>query len=292
MNAARKTQRRMRVAGATALALSIAAGCTAEQPPSRPTFQPTPYSTAVLNDKPVAYWRLDETEDVWVFDRTDHGNTGQLQGKVLIQQPGAIAEGGSYAMAFDGLGARINIPDAPSLQITSGSLTIECWIKPTEQAGDVFILSKGEAGVQTEYGLLLSDGVLAYQSVVEMYPSKALSPVADAWTHVAVTITRNRTGRLYLNGTLSDTFSIIGGHGVTAGNHPFSIGGQRGTRSGFRGAIDEVAVYDRALPTERIAQRVELRQTSSVTPSFGCGLVAFFLFPSSGRVCASKGPTL
>jgi hypothetical protein len=244
--------RRWRTSTFLALSLTMAACSGPRQEPS------SAYRKQVLEDSPVAYWRLDETFGTSVFDQTQNNNNGTIEGAVSLQQTGATASDGNAASLFKKTG-QVVVPNNDLLQMKERSVTLEAWIKPTSiQRGEVWILCKGKAGEQTEYGMVLMDGILAYQSIADLYTSKSDVLPQGTWSHVAVTIDRNTTGIFYVNGVEAGTFAPTGNRAITIANQPVMIGNQAGLQATFLGTIDEPAIYPQPLTGEQLLRHVTL----------------------------------
>jgi hypothetical protein len=242
----------------TALCLTaVACGVEPAVQSGPPPQGASAYRAAVLADGPIGYWRLDETHGVRAYDQSATGSHGTIEAVVALQQPGATGDGDA-AMQLNGTG-RIFVPDNPSLQVKSGNLTLEAFVKPSQiKAGLSIILCKGRAGIQTEYCLGLLAGRVAYQSVAEQYVSSSEPLPVDRWSHIAITIAGNATGRFYVNGVAAGTFSTTSNHLVTAAELPVCIGAEAAMTDGwFFGAIDEAAIYNHTLTAERLGQHVE-----------------------------------
>ena len=240
-----------------ALCLSMGACGTPPGRSSGPPVQgPSAYREAVLADRPVGYWRLDETDGARAYDQSDAGNHAAIEAVVGLKQMGATTGDGNAAMQFNGQG-RIFVSDSASLQMKS-AITLEAWVKPmTIQRGQTFVVCKGRAGVQTEYCLALMDGIPAYQSVVEQYMATSGALPTGVWTHIAVTIVDNAAGTFYVNGVAAGTFAETTNHIITTSTHPVVVGAEADATGGwFMGMIDEVAVYDHPLTAERLARHV------------------------------------
>ncbi|WP_276132624.1 choice-of-anchor L domain-containing protein [Polluticoccus soli] len=173
---------------------------------------------------------------------------------VVVNQPGK-------ALHFDGINDWIGIPVMPA--INSIPVTLEAMVKPElRPEGDVFypnnVLSNDLPG---NYGL--GFGVNVYNGgsrIVIEYKNgfheilNAPGIVADQWSHVAVVYNLGNF-KVFVNGTevasinhaavaLNNTVHMhIGKHNDDAGY---------GTRRFFKGAIDEVRVWNRALCSAEI----------------------------------------
>jgi hypothetical protein len=240
------------------LTSSILASC-AEGSAARPGQPPSPYREQVLADQPVGYWRLDEASGHVAFDQSTNHNDGVIAKGVTTGYPGAIPTDMDAAMFFDGISAEVSVPSSASLEIAGGSVTLEAWVKYIGLQGtQVTIIGKGTAGVQTEYGLVLVDGVPGYQSVVERYLASSGSLVPGVWTHVAVTVAANEVGTFYVNGVGAGTFPASNGHVVTRAHQPVTIANEAGIPSRFVGGIDDAAIYAYALTAQQISRHVAL----------------------------------
>src|SRR4051812_10974791 len=72
----------------------------------------------------VAAYAFDEGSGTTAADASDNGNDATLVGA-------AFSSSGKYggALSLNGSSARLNVPDAASLDLTSG-MTLEAWVRP------------------------------------------------------------------------------------------------------------------------------------------------------------------
>jgi hypothetical protein len=188
---------------------------------------------------------------------------GSFYGGVAFA-PGKVGQ----CFAFDGVNGAINVPDAPALALTN-SLTIEGWLFVTNAPAalgevllrgdqrfglDPYSLSvRSDDGVSAILGFGLTDQSDHVAAINSLMPT-------GVWTHVAATL-EGATGlmRLYTNGVAAAETSTairplgpldpLYSPGVGIGNHssqpgPFLMP--------FRGRIDELSVYNRALLTSEV----------------------------------------
>lgn len=106
------------------------------------------------------------------------------------------------------------------------------------------------------YALLLEHGQPKFERFVDEVPTyiRIDQPLdTNAWTYLAATFD-GATGTLFINGVQAGTLSDI--RAVPAHVTPAFIGAPSGELSsdpyGFIGAIDEVAVYDHVLTSDRL----------------------------------------
>lgn len=180
------------------------------------------------------------------------------------------------ALHFDGSnedpsnGKYVEILDNPSLDITDG-LTIEAWIKIDAYipGSHQSIVSKiGGPHVERSYSLILvpnsndEENIIFWTSSSSdgQYPA-LMGPVIplNAWVHVVgVKDSGSSSARIYLNGVLAASGNVQ--HPIYSGSAPVTIGANSlistwdppSPRDFFNGAIDEVAIYNRALSAEEI----------------------------------------
>jgi Concanavalin A-like lectin/glucanases superfamily len=141
------------------------------------------------------------------------------------------------------------VPDAPALNLTTG-MTMMAWVKPAE-AGSMRIIDKGRSGFNDAYMMDTHPaGNLRIITSRGGFSKNVTLPV-DAWTHVAVTYDDTAL-TLYLNGQQLDQVTTTGPLTVT--DLPLHIGADSGGGSQFRGVLDGVMLWKRALTAEEIAR--------------------------------------
>lgn len=251
------------------------------------------YERVVLAKQPVAYWRLGEVRGPEAWDRTGHGHTGRYYGTPVFQSPGAIQGDANTAIALDGRGAYIEVPNHRAFsQPTSGrGLTVEVWMRPdvldfAGETDDPYIhwLGKGEP-TQQEWALRFYNGTSADRpnriSAYLFNPAGGLGAgayfqdplTAGEWLHVVacfdpgdaettgagVQIYKNGVRRLGppAPGTLYHTlrWQIRPRHGTA----PLRLGTRDG-KSFFTGGLDEVAIYPRVLSGREILENYTAAQ--------------------------------
>jgi hypothetical protein len=191
-------------------------------------------------------------------DESGNGNHGQASGATLTQDRFGNPDSAYY---FDGVDNYIEIPDNDTLDITN-AITITAWIKPTD-------LTKLYQYVVVKRDDSPPDGPGGNVYDLDIYPGKVrsifhyqgggsttkeatgnTSIIENIWQHIAVT----------WDGTIITVYY----NGQPDGTGPFSglikTSGRRleiGSYSGgaatfFKGIIDEVRIYNRALSASEI----------------------------------------
>jgi hypothetical protein len=209
-------------------------------------------SVTVSNSAPapaglVAAYGFDEAAGiVQVTDASGRGNTGTISGATRTTA-GKI--GG--ALSFNGTNAWVTVKDAASLDLTTG-MTIEAWVKPSALAGWRSVVLK-EATGGLAYALYSGNNAGRPAGYVHISNDVAAPGTADmvanVWTHLAVTYD-GTTLRLFVNGVRVRSQSAPGAAMTTGG--ALRIGGNSVWGEYFKGLIDEVRIYNRALTGSEI----------------------------------------
>jgi hypothetical protein len=194
----------------------------------------------------VAAYGFNEGTGVQTKDASGQGNTGTLSNAIWT----ASGKYGS-ALSFNGTSAWVTIADAASLHLTTG-MTLEAWVRPTSGSGwRSAILKETPGGLAWSlYTANNGSRPVGYAHVDADVPVTGTAAVAlNAWTHVALTFD-GAALRLYVNGTLLSTTNLAGA--MATSTSALRIGGNAVWGEYFKGLIDEVRIYNRALGVSEI----------------------------------------
>lgn len=217
----------------------------------------------------VGSWRLDEGQGTLAVDSSGFGNNGNVEGNATW-----VPGHSGTALSFDGSGGGgVQVPDSSSLE-PSSAVTVTAWVRSSGSPGTYrYILAKGATGcTAASYGLYTgpSGGLRFYVSTKHGTIYRTSPDSGDAiWNaewHLITGTYDGATVRLYVDGvqvgagtqwsqpleyTLSDSNDLF------IGDYPGC------TAHGFRGAIDEVTVWNRALSAAEIAAAASGPQPTS-----------------------------
>ena len=228
--------------------------------PRAVTVPITGYAKVVMADDPVAFWRLDESDGnptavdaAGSFDGTYTPGLGSITYGVATGIPHET----NKAVSVTAKG-QVEIPWALELN-PHGPFTVEVWFEPLSQSSDyrAVFSSDGLGGGTGPNGWLLyqqPDNTLAWVLFSQGWNGAWLwgggGIQANTWSHAALTHDGARF-RTYLNGNLAgaqafDAF-IPNMDGYTSLGFRFDANG-----SGFEGAIDDVAFYNKALTLDQV----------------------------------------
>jgi hypothetical protein len=207
----------------------------------------------------VAWWTGDGTADDLVG-----GNHGTLRNGAGFA-PGMVGEG----FSLDGIDDFVLIPDNRSLDMTS-ALSFELWFKMTGLgASGAGVFDKRNPSGPVNYGLYISSsgGVNLYYDDPGVsggdVPGNALElethfpiPTLNQFHHFAGTYRQADAShielKMYIDGQVAEVRTFSGNLSNTVNRWPVTIGMVGGVCCPFKGVIDEVSLYSRALSATEI----------------------------------------
>ncbi|MEO6809866.1 MAG: LamG-like jellyroll fold domain-containing protein, partial [Isosphaeraceae bacterium] len=249
-----------------------------EQVSGRPRRTPDaangPYAQAVLQAKPLAYWRLSEMDGSTANDETGQGHEANYRDGIAFalegpQSPGFSGPGvvnRSAHLAGGWLSAKLPAPGA--------DYSVELWFwnglpnDARDVTGNLVALGNFALGIGGKSG---SQGRL-FVSNAEADPvltgKTELAP--KTWHHVAL-VCAGKTVTVYLDGRTDPEIKGELDREPSDADPEVFIGGRGDGAFSFEGKIDEVAVYDRSLAANDAAAHVKaagflLGQSSETIP--------------------------
>jgi hypothetical protein len=206
------------------------------------------YAAEVLADGPVAYWRLDDTDPTSLYDRGPNGYHGHYEGAVELGEPEIFPGAQGRSVRFGGGSGDLAVVGGDVLDFAGTvPLSIELWVRPGDIAGS--LVSKATYDGTDYQGWLL---VLRQENTPDFMLSETVGAPSqvsnEAFTHVVGTYD-GTTGRVYQDGTEIVARSLVSVLPDTT--EPIRIGSHPSWGS-FDGWIDEIALYDKALPPDRV----------------------------------------
>jgi hypothetical protein len=197
---------------------------------------------------PVAAYSFDAGSGTTLADVTGNGNTGTITGATWST---AGKNGG--ALSFDGTSDWVTIADAAGLDLTTG-MTLEAWVNPQRLQSNWRLVAVKEGTGVLAYALYANSDTKRPRGAVRAggTESDVRGPAAlgqNAWTHVAATYD-GATLRLFVNGAEVATRSVTGAIATT--NGPLRIAGSSIRAEWYKGLIDDLRLYNRALTAAEI----------------------------------------
>jgi beta-galactosidase len=173
----------------------------------------------------------------------------------LSGQPATVDGHQGKALRFSGLDDFVEVYRDPRLDIT-GSLTLDAWVKPDAWTGDLTVIAKGDHAyalkmkTQTTLEFFVHSG--DWRTVHAEVPADfygnwhRLTGTYDG-TALRLYIDGRQVGSTAFTGAIDKTF-----YEVNVGRNPEVMQDQYGGRMAH-GTIDDVRIYDQALPADVLA---------------------------------------
>jgi glucose/arabinose dehydrogenase/PKD repeat protein len=238
---------RTRTAAAAVAGHACGAPVTPSPSDSSPSTPPPSTPSPSAPGGPVAEWGFDEPRGRTVKDSAG-GNRGRISGAVRTR--GRFGGG----LSFDGRNDWVTVPDQPSLDL-SRAMTLEAWVRPARR-GARSVLVK-ERGKRLSYALYARPSAHVFTTAEHALRGPRALPLRR-WAHLAMTWD-GRVVRMYVDGRQVTSHALAGRAVRSRG--PLRIGGNAIWPEFFKGDIDEVRVYDRALGTSEIVRDRQTRIT-------------------------------
>jgi hypothetical protein len=215
----------------------------------------------------IAAYDFEEASGFVAIDASDRGSHGTLGGAFRTGH-GRFGKG----LFFDGIDDWVTVNDAASLNLTAG-MTLEAWVHPDEpMTGRHTILFKEAPPADASYQLDANSD--ADRSAVgifignQRYLQGGPWLMPDTWAHLAGTYDGIAL-RLYLNG--DEVAHRTQSGPIEASDGVLRIGGNSFWGEFFRGHIDEIRVYNRALNAAEISADMNTPIATSSPPIFLIG---------------------
>ena len=196
----------------------------------------------------VAHWAFDEGAGSTAVDSVAGGHNGKIHDAEWVEGRNSVGK----ALRFDGERSWVDCGNADALNLAN-EFTIEAWIKPENPgAHNMTIVAKGyryagrfnlRMGIPWDRSkLMLENGA---------YRTHEIPIPLEAWSHVAGVCDGQRVA-IFVDGELLSERPF--GGGFKPNKKAMTIGQSIGAPGGefFKGLIDEVRIYDRALPKYKL----------------------------------------
>jgi concanavalin A-like lectin/glucanase superfamily protein len=222
---------------------AVAASVLACAALAAPAAASADYSTSVLADGPLTYYRLNEAAGSGVAADASPNHVDGTASNATFGFTPAPFSGAVSAVSFSGNGSI-------SASLAAQARTAELWVRPTKKNSQMSLVTLGDPAADG-----WSVGIGARHKLVFTTGNKTISsrlPVGTSrWTMVDVTWTATQVS-FALNGgqTQYKTFTLPVAAPGPASDTGLVVG--NGPLGGVQGAIDEVALYPLALTRAQI----------------------------------------
>lgn len=226
---------------------------------------PSAYATVVLSDSPVAYWRFEETSGTIAKNSAATGSPYDLTLSAGfaagdLGKAGLIANDlANKAVFFSGsTSASVPFGASTSALKASSAFTVEAWVRlaTAPDAGTYTVFATKDPTGTDGYIFFINAGGsfgLACPTIGFYGPDTLLVPFDDKPHHLAVAWEGvGSTATFYLDGTTEQKTGPANRSILYAA--PTATVGAQALAGGtnFLGVLDELALYDKALPVARL----------------------------------------
>ena len=206
----------------------------------------------------VAHYTFDEGQGTVAKDSSAYGNDGQIHNAVYVPSPRG------HALQFNGKDSYVDCGSNPILNIR-GDMTFEAWVKvaldtPPDNWNEKFLFGDN-AGLTVSRDFIVTTNnmrlMLQHGNGTASEDFLSEGKVFDgSWQHVAV-VCEFPTYYMFVNGRQVATGEMNLPITPTAMT-PHRIGGWFWENGFFKGEMDEIKVYNRALPEKAIREHAGL----------------------------------
>jgi hypothetical protein len=211
-------------------------------------------AAAPAKDGLVAAYGLNEADSKGLRFGDASGYRNGAVGRDVRRVKGRFGRG----VRFNGRSSWLTVPARPSLNLAPG-MTLEAWVKPRAASGRRAVITKQGRG-RAAYALHAATPRGAVAQAVTLRKGRKAVRAATVplgkWTHLAATYGPARL-RLYVDG--NEVASVPSGGRLRRSTGPLRIGGNAVGGDWFKGVIDEVRIYRRALSRKEILKDMRRR---------------------------------
>jgi predicted alpha-1,2-mannosidase len=243
---------------------------------SLPTY---PYGQAVLQDKALGYWQLDETAGTIAHDYLAAKN-GIYTSNVLLGQPGDNLVDTHTAAGFGFLADSNSCVTNIAVDFSgfkSAAFSVEAWVNGGGQTTDAGLITKGYGGGGEQFNLDCGGINHAFRFYVRSASGNIYlasgSIIPDSQWHHVVGVCDETNGyvNLYVDGTNVAQTTIPANAGVLVSALPVSFGSRQSGAGAayddqFVGYMEEVAIYGYALNSSQV--RAHFLAATNRPPAF------------------------
>ena len=203
----------------------------------------------------VAHYTFDEGSGTVLKDHSGNGNDGQIHGATWVKSPRG------RALRFDGKDDYVSLGRKPSLQI-AGDMTIEAWVKTHYQdcpargklkRHRLILGTNASLSIQRNYNLRINHRDqfwLEWADNARYGAAECDASFLDGtWKHITVVLEAGRYCYVFVDGKLLHR-QPAGGPAPRPTPFDIHIGGW--FAGCFKGDIDEIRLYNRAISTREI----------------------------------------
>jgi PKD repeat protein len=186
----------------------------------------------------VGAWGFNEGSGTTAVDASGNGNIANT-----VNGPSWVAGKHGNAVSLDGVDDYLTVLNSSSLDVAGSALTLSAWVNPAAISHDSILVGKFWSATMSnpfyQYGVELDGGVVPHFYV----------GTGGGVSHLAV-VFNGTQAQFYLNGVLMGTSAVNAS--ITARGNALRIGADANTQQFFKGLIDDLRIYNRALTAAEV----------------------------------------
>lgn len=215
------------------------------------------YAQLILADRPLAYWKMEETSGTLV-DSSTNGHNGTIQGTITSDTSNTLNSVTSTAADFDGTTNYVTFGNYAPLKIANFPITVEAWVY-LQTTGTYQNIISHSPNISSGYMLYVTatgaidarigDGAGSASTNYLSYITTS-TIATGAWHHVAAVYKKQNDVKIFVDGVQQSTTTSGTGASMAYDAGTVNLGYSQSAI--YKGIIDEVAVYDYNLTATQI----------------------------------------
>jgi hypothetical protein len=217
------------------------------------------YAAQVMADRPLAYWRFQETSGT-----AAHSETGNYHG-IVVGSPTFGAAGpvdGGKAITLDGADDRMTADALSKLTVSTwaNGFTLEAWVNTSGDRTEQHVIEFAQGDGNQAPAIMFDDPTWAfkYRDGNVSSNTSTTGALSNTWYYLVATVDAQGNGQLFVNGILKAGWS---GSVKPPTDGLFQVGADYDCHppdscpmldTFFHGKIAEPAIYNKALSADRV----------------------------------------
>lgn len=254
------------------------------------------YSSAVLVDAPLAYYRLNDAGAA-AYDSGPNALNGVVGSALTEGNPSLMSDPGAASMAFPATSKsaidEVRVAETPKLEPTT-AFSADFWFQARAFTGDIFSYGNDNGWEPYSVGLDPSGKVCPWFTTTTSHQfvcSTATLTMGGSY-YFAVTYDGANV-RIYLNGALDSTWPVTGNIAAYDTTNGLALGGGYALSDGnYNGFLQDLAIYGTVLSPARIAAHYQAAspQTTYASTVLADSPFAFYRLNDQGTTAFDDGP--
>jgi hypothetical protein len=202
----------------------------------------------------VGYWPFNGNAN----DASGKRNHGIVNGAILTRDRNGVA---NNAYSFNGSNQKITVNDNDVLSFPSGIFTLSAWVNVNSPVLDCNILCKYDITTNFEYNMginstnmMIGGQALSLGGNGNSGAATSVHQYINNWHYFTYVSNSGNGTKLFVDGVqiATGTFNTSSPMGNGTGSLYFGMGGGWNQQNYFKGSIDDIAIYKRALTEQEI----------------------------------------